>query len=175
MIGSGSRRRRVIRSLALAIAGSAMAVAAASAQDVGLPLGTVPAAVQVEDLDGNAVDLGRYIGQKPVLIEFWATWCPLCEELEPQLHAVKRQHGDAIDVVIVAVGVNQNVRGIRRHMTDHTMPGPVLFDGRGRATREFRAPSTSYIVALDRAGRVVYTGIGADQDLAAAALRALGR
>lgn len=158
--------------LAILLAGTA---ASASAQDVGLPLGTVPDAVQVEDLDGNAVDLGRYIGRKPVLIEFWATWCPLCEALEPQLHAVKRQHGDAIEVIVLAVGVNQTPRSIRRHTADHAIPGVMLFDGRGRATRAFRAPSTSYIVALDAAGRVVYTGIGEDQNLAAAALKALGR
>jgi hypothetical protein len=71
------------------------------------------------------------------------------------------------------VGVNQNPRTIRRHMDSHPLPGRVLYDGRGRATRAFRAPTTSYVVALDAAGRVVYTGVGGDQDIAAAAARAV--
>jgi uncharacterized membrane protein YeiH len=45
------------------------------------------------------------------------------------------------------------------------MAFPVLWDGRGAAVRAFRAPATSYVVVLDAAGRVVYTGIGADQDI----------
>jgi thiol-disulfide isomerase/thioredoxin len=145
----------------------------AAAQDVGLPLGTIPEAVQVEDLDGNAVSLGTYIGRKPLLVQFWATWCPLCEALEPKFAAAKRLHGDALEILVIAVGVNQTPRTIRRHLERHAMPGLVLFDARGRATRAFMAPTTSYVVALDASGRVVYTGVGAEQDIAAAAARAL--
>lgn len=145
----------------------------ASAQDIGLPLGSVPGAVEVEDLDGNAVALSQYVGKKPVLIEFWATWCPLCAALEPRIMAAKKQHGDALDVVIIAVGVNQSPRSIKRHLQGHDLPGRVLFDARGRATRAFQAPTTSYIVVLDARGRVVYTGVGSDQDIAAAAAKAV--
>jgi thiol-disulfide isomerase/thioredoxin len=169
----GARRRheRVIGPLALL---ALLTLARpASAQDVGLPLGTVPGAVEVEDLEGNAVALSQYVGRKPVLIEFWATWCPLCAALEPRLHAAKQRHGDALDVLIIAVGVNQSPRSIKRHLQDHDLPGRVLFDARGRATRAFQAPTTSYIVALDASGRVVYTGVGADQDIAAAAAKAI--
>jgi thiol-disulfide isomerase/thioredoxin len=144
-----------------------------AAQEVGLDLGTVPDVVQLEDMEGNAVSLGEYVGRRPVLIQFWATWCPLCEALEPRFRAAKQQHGDALDIVIVAVGVNQTPRSIRRHLERHALPGRVLFDARGRATRAFRAPTTSYVVALDRNGRVVYTGVGADQDIAAAAAKAV--
>jgi len=164
------RCRRLLLPALFALLASA---APASAQDVGLPIGSTPEAAQVEDLDGNAVDLARYVGRKPVLIQFWATWCPICEALEPKLAAVKQRHGDAIDIVIVAVGVNQTPRSIRRHTASHPLAGPVFFDGRGRAVRAFRAPSTSYVVALDAQGRVVYTGVGEEQDLMAAANRAV--
>lgn len=172
MNGSGMRRRQI------AVAACALLLAAATpaaAQDVGLPLGTVPEAVQLEDLEGTTFDFGTVVGSKPVLIEFWATWCPLCAALEPRLHAAKEEHGDALEIIVVAVGVNQNPRSIRRHIAKHEPPGRLLFDARGRATRAYMAPSTSYIVALDAEGRVVYTGVGEDQDIAAAARKALGR
>jgi thiol-disulfide isomerase/thioredoxin len=146
---------------------------AAHGQDVGLPIGSVPEAVELEDLDGNAVSLAALTRGKPTLIQFWATWCPTCSAMQPRIDAARRQHGDALQVIYVAVGVNQNPRTIRRHMDSHPLPGRVLYDGRGRATRAFRAPTTSYVVALDAAGRVVYTGVGGDQDIAAAAARAV--
>lgn len=164
-----------IRLLALSTALLAKTAGAAPAQEVGLPLGSVPDAVVVQDLDGDPVDLGTVIGEKPVLLEFWATWCPLCEALEPRLHAVRTQYGDELEILVVAVAVNQSPRRIRRHLERHPPPGRVLYDARGAATRAFAAPSTSYVVILDRHGSVVYTGIGEDQDLETAVRRAFTR
>lgn len=147
----------------------------ASAQDIGLPVGAQAQPVTLEDLDGNAVDLGDAIGSRPVLLEFWATWCPLCEELEPTMQNVARQFGNDVEIVVVAVGVNQNPRSIRRHLERHDVSGRVLFDASGAATRAFRAPTTSYVVLLDADGRVAYTGQGGEQDLVAAVGRVVGR
>ena len=163
---------RYLRTILLVL-GALLVTADVHAQDIGLPLGSVPAAVTIEDLEGAAFDLGAVVGKKPVLIEFWATWCPLCEALMPQMKAVQAKYGEKLDVVVIAVGVNQSPRSVRRHIAKHPLPGRVLWDGRGRATRAFMAPTTSYVVALDRAGRVVYTGAGEDQDLLAAAAKAV--
>ena len=139
-----------------------------AAQDIGLPLGATPAAAQVEDLEGNAVDLARWVGQRPVVVEFWATWCPVCEALFPKLAAAHRRFGDRVTFLVVAVGVNQSPRSIRRHLERHPMPfATVLWDGSGAAVRAFDAFTTSYVVVLDASGKVVYTGAGEDQDIAA--------
>jgi thiol-disulfide isomerase/thioredoxin len=135
----------------------------ALAQDIGLGIGARPAPVTLEDLDGNAVDLSQYMGKKPVLLEFWATWCPLCRALEPQLAAAQKKYGDKLEVIIVAVGVNQSPRKIKRHLARHALPGRVVWDGKGAAVRAFSAPGTSYVVLLDAKGRVIYTGAGSDQ------------
>jgi thiol-disulfide isomerase/thioredoxin len=142
----------------------------ASAQDIGLELGTRPAAVKVEDLEGNVVDLAQYIGKKPVLLEFWATWCPLCKQLEPALAAARKKHGANVEFLIIAVGVSQTPRSIKRHIANHPLPGRVLWDGKGAAVRTFEAPTTSYIVVLDANGRVTYTGSGGEQNLLASAV-----
>jgi hypothetical protein len=53
------------------------------------------------------------------------------------------------------------------------MPGDHLFDRRGNATGAYDVPATSYIVVLDRTGKVVYTGLGGDQKLEPALRKAL--
>jgi thiol-disulfide isomerase/thioredoxin len=153
--------------VALLLFGGATPLAAQGNQ-VGLPIGTVPEAVEVEDLDGNTVNLSTFVGRKPVLIEFWAAWCGVCKALEPTLEAAHDRFGESVDFLIVAVGVNQSQRSVRRHVEEHPSPFLYLYDGRGRASRAYKAPTTAYIVILDADGKVAYTGVGADQDLQAA-------
>jgi thiol-disulfide isomerase/thioredoxin len=153
-----------------------LAAAPLAAQDevIGIPIGATPPPVTIETLDGQPADLHAVIGKRPVLLEFWATWCPLCEALFPKLEAAQRRYAGKIDIVIVAVAVNQTKRSIRRHLDRHPMPfATVYWDADGRATRAFQAPSTSYIVALDATGKVVYTGLGDEQDIEQAVQRAV--
>jgi peroxiredoxin len=159
---------------AFTLAAALVLPAALSAQDIGLPVGTRAPAVALEDLDGTPVDLGRYVGKQPVLLEFWATWCPLCQALEPALKAAHARYGGTVRFVAIGVGVNQSPASIKRHLAEHPLPFPVLFDARGAAVRAYQAPTTSYIVVLDKAGKVTYTGAGAEQDVATALARVVG-
>jgi len=138
-----------------------------AAQDIGLPVGTKAPAVTIEDLDGKPVDLGRFIGKQPMVLEFWATWCPLCKALEPSLKAAHAQYGDRVQFVAIGVAVNESQRSIKRHLARQPLPFAVLYDADGAAVRAYQAPTTSYIVVLDRTGKVVYTGAGAEQGIAA--------
>jgi peroxiredoxin len=138
------------------------------AQDIGLPLGAQAPAVTVDDLDGKPVDLGQYVGKGPVLLEFWATWCPVCAALEPAMKDAHARYGAAVRFFAIGVAVNESPASIRRHLASHPLPFPVLYDATGAAVRAFEAPTTSYVVVLDRTGKVSYTGTGEDQDVAAA-------
>ena len=148
----------------------------AAAQDdvLGIPVGTTPPPVTIQDLNGNPVDLARWVGKKPVIVEFWATWCPTCAELFPRMETAQKTYGDRVEFLVIAVAVNQSPNTIRRHLARHPMPFTFLWDVNGNATRAFQAPATSYVAVLDAKGKVVYTGVGADQDLDEALRRALG-
>ena len=157
--------------LALPLGVSAQAAGEGS---VSLPIGTVGPGAAMEDLQGNAIDLINYTRGKPAIIEFWATWCELCERLQPQLDRIHAQYGDRLNLVAVAVGVSQTVRRVQRHIDEHRTPYPVLWDARGGAVRAYNATTTSIVVMLDAQGKVAYTGVGADQDLVGAAARLFG-
>ena len=62
--------------------------ASARAQDSGIELGKKAPAAAMQTLDAKPANLSDYIGKQPVLIEFWATWCPNCKELEPTMKAM---------------------------------------------------------------------------------------
>ena len=147
---------------------------AAGEGSVSLPIGTVAPGAALEDLEGNAVDLINYTRGKPSIVEFWATWCEICERLQPQLDQIQARHGERLNIVAVAVGVAQTVRRVQRHLDEHDPGYAVLWDDRGAAVRAYNATTTSIVVMLDAQGRVAYTGVGAEQDLVAAAERLLG-
>ena len=146
---------------------------AGRAQELGLALGTAAPPAAVQTLDGKPTDLARYVGKTPVLIEFWASWCPSCKALEPQLQRIARTHGAKVKLLGVAVSVNQTPQRARLYAQKYKLPMELLWDAQGKATEAYDAPATSYVVVLDRAGKVVYTGQGADQDLEAAVRKAL--
>jgi thiol-disulfide isomerase/thioredoxin len=107
-------------------------------------------------------------------MEFWATWCSNCEQLEPNMKAMHRKYGDRVAFIGVAVSVNQSPTRVKAYVERHELPWIQLYDRRGIASGEYDAPATSYVVVLDAAGKVVYTGLGGRQDLESAIRKALG-
>lgn len=150
---------------ALVLIAAAVGPLRAQDDDVGIAVGATPAATTIETLDGAPVNLGQYIGKKPVLLEFWATWCPICQALLPRMTAAHAKYGDRVTFLVIGVAVNESKGSIERHLAQHPMPFQFLWDTNGNATRAFDAPATSYVVVLDAHGKVVYTGTGSDQDL----------
>ena len=151
----------------------ALQSAVAVAQDIGLEIGSTAPAAKVHTLDGKEVDLAQYIGKTPVLIEFWATWCPNCKELEPTLKAVAAKYADRVKFVGVAVSVNETRERVKAFVEKHALPGDQYFDTKGNASGAYDAPATSYVVVIDKSGKVVYTGLGGRQNLEAAIKKAL--
>ncbi len=145
----------------------------ARAQDFGLPVGSRAPIASVQDLDGNTVSLAQYVGKGPVLIQFWAAWCATCRQLMPSFERAKQMYGTRVKFVAIAVSVNESLERVRRYSAAHKFTHPVLYDASGEAVDRFNVPATSYIVVLDRQGKIVYTGVGGDQDLVAAARKAL--
>jgi thiol-disulfide isomerase/thioredoxin len=155
-------------SIVALVAGGSFVASPARAQDLGIEVGAQAPAVMVTSLDGKQVDLGQYIGKRPMLIEFWATWCPVCRELMPTLLDAEKKYGQRVKFVALAVDINESPEKVRRFLAAHPLPHETLYDTDGKAAGAFDAPATSYVVVLDKTGRVIYTGQGGKQDLDAA-------
>lgn len=152
---------------------SLVGVRAATAQDGGVAVGARAPGAVVRSLDGKSVDLTSLVGHGPALLEFWATWCPNCKELEPRMAAAAKRYGAQVRFVTVAVAINESMERVQRHAAAHPLPGTVVYDADGNAASAYDAPATSYVVVIDRSGRVAYTGVGGTQDLDAAIRKVL--
>jgi thiol-disulfide isomerase/thioredoxin len=154
--------------VACTVAVLALAFATPERLAAQLEVGAKAPSAAVETLDGAAVDLASFIGDKPVLIEFWATWCPQCKALEPQLTAAAKQHGDRVRFVAVAVSANQTPARVKAYAERYELPMTFVFDRKGNATGAYEVFATSAIYVIDAKGNIVYAGQGGDQDIEAA-------
>ncbi len=164
-------RRRAGATLVLA----ALAWSAVPAAGQGLPVGSPAPAVTVPDLDGRPFDLGTVIGRTPVLLTFWATWCPLCEALLPQYEEAAARFGDRVTILGVNVTVNQSKERVRQYLEEHRPPWRTLWDEEGEAVRAYDVLGTSVVVIVDARGRVAYTGEGEHQDVVGELAKVVGR
>jgi thiol-disulfide isomerase/thioredoxin len=163
----------MIARVALAMGAFAAPVyAPAHAQESGIPVGSKAPSATIQTLDGKPADLAQFIGKGPVVIEFWATWCPNCKELEPALLAAQKKYAGKVQFVGIAVSVNESPELVRRYVKRHGLAGAQLYDRKGDAVNAYDVPATSFVAVINKAGKIVYTGLGGKQDLDAAIRKA---
>jgi peroxiredoxin len=164
----------LLASLRRAVAIVALAAAPAAAQDLGIAVGEQAPGGPLETLAGQTVDLANFLGkQQPTVIEFWATWCGNCKQLEPAMRAAHAKHGKTVRFVTVAVSVNQSMERVKAWQAANKMPGELLYDRKGTVSGAYDVPATSYVVVADKTGKIVYTGVGGTQNLDAAIKKAM--
>jgi thiol-disulfide isomerase/thioredoxin len=149
-----------------------MAVSPRLAQAQELLVGSTVPSAQAQTLDGKMVDL-KQIARGPAVIEFWATWCENCEHLLPTMQKAAAAYAGKVKFVSVAVNVNQSQQRVKLYVEKYKVPGEQLFDTKGDATDKWEVPATSYVVVLDKNGKVSYTGVGGDQNIEAAIRKAV--
>ena len=156
------------------VAGLVSLASAGGAQESGIPVGSQAPGAKVQTLDGKTIDIGSYVGKSPMVIEFWAFWCPNCKELEPSLLALQKKYGSKVRFLGVAVSVNETLDRVKAYTSRRGYSHQTVYDDKGEATEAYDVPATSYVVVVDGSGKVVYTGLGAKQSLEPAIIKALG-
>lgn len=115
----------------------------------------------LKNLAGDSVRLADYAGH-PVLIDFWASWCPPCQEETPLIVAAWDAHHDSGFVVLAVNGRDQetSMRQVRRFVKEFAMPFPVLLDEKGKVRKQYalRTLPTLVFVGSDGVIRAVEDG-----------------
>jgi peroxiredoxin len=105
-------------------------------------------------LDGRTLDLVDLRGQ-PVLVHFWATWCPVCRLENGTIDAIARDHR----VVTVALQSGDTAE-IQRYMTAEGLSFQVMQDETGALASQWGVPGVPATFILDPAGRIAFSTPG---------------
>ncbi len=108
---------------------------------------------QLPDTSGHTVSLSAQRGH-PVLLNFWATWCPPCVDEVPSLEDLARRI-DGTDLRLLAVSVDDDWNAIRRFFVKGSAMG-VLLDTSHDVPKKFGTTQYPESFLIDAAGRVRY-------------------
>ena len=106
--------------------------------------------ISLRTFDGEEISLSDYRG-KPVIVNFWASWCPPCRAEMPALEKTYVEYRDK-DLVILGInGLYQDSRqAVAKFTGDYGLSFPILADEQGMASKAYQVsalPTTFFIDA----------------------------
>lgn len=116
----------------------------------------------VIDTDGNEVSLADFRG-KPVVLNFWASWCGPCQSEMPAFEAAYAAEGEEIHFLMVNLtdGSRETVETAKAFVEDAGYTFPVYFDTKVDAAAVYGVRSIPVTYFIDAEGNVVVYGSGA--------------
>ena len=105
-------------------------------------------------IDGSQMSLGDYRG-KPLLIHFWATWCPICRAEESNIVVLARDH-QVLTVAMQSGGTAE----VAAYLNKHELQFPVMVDESGRIARRFGVLAVPASFIVDANGRIRFVEVG---------------
>ena len=109
----------------------------------------------LKNLDGQNVTLAQYRGQKPVILDFWASWCPNCQRDMPKINRWYQKYQDQVE--IIGVNLQESELAVRDFVASRGIDFPIVLDPAGHASRSYGVRYTNYHVLIDKTGQLVKT------------------
>lgn len=104
-------------------------------------------------LDGTKRQL--LAGDKPTLINFWASWCGPCKMELPILQKAYEKYGDRVQFQLVNVAVDDDRKQVQRLIQQQRYTLPVLLDETGEASEVYQIMSLPTTYLVDENGKIV--------------------
>lgn len=108
------------------------------------------------DTEGKEVKLSDYKG-KPVVINFWASWCPPCKSEMPHFQKVYEEMKDQVQFLMVDMvdGYKETMEKGKQYISDNGYTFPVLFDTKEEAAYGYGISSIPTTFFIDKDGIVI--------------------
>ncbi|MED1646130.1 TlpA disulfide reductase family protein [Brevibacillus agri] len=97
---------------------------------------------------------------KPVVVNFWASWCGPCRQEAPDLKAVYEKYRDRLDFYAVNMTANDDLEAAKAFVKEFDLPFPILLDRRGEISDMYQVSSIPTTYFIDKHGIIRQKIIG---------------
>lgn len=112
------------------------------------------------DLQGNQVKLSDFAG-KPIVLNFWATWCYYCKEEMPDFNRAFKDNPDVTFLMVNATdNTSETVEKAKKYVSDNGFSFPVLFDTKQEAVTTYQISGFPTTYFLNSKGEIVGRAVG---------------
>ncbi|TNG00062.1 MAG: TlpA family protein disulfide reductase [Gammaproteobacteria bacterium] len=112
----------------------------------------------VKDIEDNTHKLSDYRGQ-PVILNFWATWCPPCREEMPAMQRAWEKLRTE-NIALLAMDVGEDEDTIFTFTADYAVEFPLLMDIDSSIIQQWPVLGLPTTFVIDPEGRIVYRAVG---------------
>jgi peroxiredoxin len=130
-----------------------------SAPATGIQVGNLAPNFQLNNLEGKPVSLGDLRG-KPVILNFWATWCQPCVSEMPFLQIVYEEQS-AEGLVLLAINIDGTSSQVKEFLQGHNLSLPVLLDTKQDVAQRYNIQYIPTTFFIDKEGIIQAVKVGA--------------
>mgnify|MGYP001562535468 CR=1 FL=1 len=109
----------------------------------------------LQKLGGGTISLSEFRGKKPVVVDFWASWCPNCRRDMPKLNGFYEKYKDKVEVI--GVNLQEKESTVKDFIASRGISFPIALDSSGQASNAFGIQYTNTHFLIDINGNLVRT------------------
>ena len=127
---------------------------------------------ELPTLSGGRVDLEQYKNENPVLLVFWATWCPGCIREVSNINDLVKRYEDR-GLVTIGVNIGEPAGRVERFKEKYKPDYHLALDHEKQVSRDYMIQGVPTLLVINKQGNITYASYGVNDKLQEAVENAL--
>ena len=127
---------------------------------VGINKGDMPPDFTIMTIDNKQYTLSNFKNEKPILLYFWASWCPYCSQDFDVVKNIYPKYADKVTFLAIDLDLNEDVELIRKYKERKSLEGIDFAAGKQDVLSDYAIKYTTTKYAIAKNGAILYKGSG---------------